>query len=67
MRGKTKKVCRDERQILMQEDPPTVKPNLLELFKVARSETEYMEEVQRGVVIGKRINKGIADALPKKK
>lgn len=53
-----------ERESLMGKDPPTVKPNLLELFKVARSETEHMQDVRKGIAIGKRVNEGIASAIP---
>lgn len=41
-----------ERENLMREDPPANKPNLLALFKVARSEPERIHEVRSGINIG---------------
>lgn len=54
-----------EREILMRQGPPTLKPNLFELFKIARSEPEHMQEVRNGIAIGKRVNEGVASAIPK--
>lgn len=44
-----------ERDSLMKQDPPTVKP-LLNLFKVTRSEEEHMQEVRTDVAIGINYN-----------
>lgn len=53
-----------ERENLMLQDPPAIKPNLLDLFKVARSESERMHELRNGINIGKRVNDGVANVLP---
>lgn len=53
-----------ERESLMRQDPPSVKPNLMELFRVARSEQEQMREVRNGIAIGKRVNEGVVNAIP---
>lgn len=53
-----------EREDLMKQDPPAVKPKLLDLFKVARNESEQMQEIRKGIAIGKRVNEGVATAIP---
>lgn len=54
-----------ERETLKLKDPPSVKPNLLELFKVARCESDRIHEVRNGIQIGKRLNDAIASVIPK--
>lgn len=53
-----------ERESLMREDPPAVKPNLLQLFSTVESTSARVDELRRNVAIGKRVNDGILSALP---
>lgn len=53
-----------ERESLMQSDPPADKPNLFELFKLARRDSERIQEIRTGISIGKRVNESIVCVLP---